>query len=358
MKERTEDEIKQRLPTRRFLVGVNNAWFCNRYANDIGYNQYSDRRLWQRPYTDGISHIDFSKPDPNPPRPLISENPEILKIYFSSISGLDIVRVWLFERLEGLCFDENQNVIRIDNEFLMNIKKILDTAESYNVKVYFCLFDSWAVKYKPPNELPKSRIPSYRVWNSTVTQIMKSIIEFPDLFISNILNPLIEKFGDLPAVYGIDLINEPEGMFKFKKIVSESSMRNYIRSCTTTIKQRLKTSVGCMSAKTAKSYSSLPIDFCDIHPYNKKARVDQYYSNKYNNKSCIIGECGYPVNAHFFRTGFSRRKNNEVQIAKKFLMNSFKNGYSGCLIWEHDFTSDENKRNIIEWLKEFVRTNN
>lgn len=350
MKERTGDKINQRMPIRKFLVGVNNAWFCNRYANDIGYNQYSDRRLWHDRYTDDLSHIDFSKSDPNPPRPLISEDPAILEHYFRTVSGLDIVRIWLFERLEGLCFDETQKVIGIDSEFLINLKKILDTAQFYNIKVYFCLFDSWAIKYAPPRELPKSRVLSYRVWNSTVTQIMKSIIEYPELFINNVLNPLVEKLRDNPVLYGIDLMNEPEGMFKFNKIVLESSMHNYIKSCSIAIKQVLRTSVGCMSAKTAKSYSTLPIDFCDIHPYNKRARVDRYSSNKFNNKNCIIGECGYPVNLDF-----NRRKDNEVKTAEKFLINSFQNGYSACLVWGHDFTSDENKRSLIEWLKEFVR---
>jgi hypothetical protein len=252
--------------------------------------------------------------------------------------------------LEGLCFDETQKVIGIDSEFLINLKKILDTAQFYNIKVYFCLFDSWAIKYEPPRELPKSRVLSYRVWNSTVTQIMKSIIEYPELFINNVLNPLVEKLRDNPVLYGIDLMNEPEGMFKFNKIVLESSMHNYIKSCSIAIKQVLRTSVGCMSAKTAKSYSTLPIDFCDIHPYNKRGRVDRYSSNKFNNKNCIIGECGYPVNLNF-----NRRKDNEVKTAEKFLINSFQNGYSACLVWGHDFTSDENKRSLIQWLKEFVR---
>ena len=353
MKKRTDDKIKQRLPTKRFLVGVNNGWFCDTYANDIGYNQYSGRRLWNLPYTDDISDIDFSKSDPEPPRPLISEFPELLDRYFQSISGLDIVRVWLFERLEGLRFDENQKVIGMDNEFLINLKKILKTAETYNVKVYLCLFDSWVVKYNPPRNLPESRIPLYKIWNSTVTKIMKSIIEYPEGFITNVLNPLVEQLRDNSAVYAIDLMNEPEGMFKFNKIVSEPSMRNYIRSCSIAIKHRIKTSVGCMRTKTAKSYSSLPIDFCDIHLYNKRARVERYLSNKYNNKSCIIGECGYPIDSSFFH-----RRNNEIKTAEEFLIKSLQNGYGGCLIWDHDFTSEENKRILIDWLKEFVRTKN
>jgi hypothetical protein len=358
-KKNTEHAIKQRLATRRFLVGVNNGWFCDSYANDIGYNQYSGRRLWKLPYTDDISDIDFSKSDPEPPRPLISEFPELLDNYLQSISGLDIARVWLFESLEGLCFDENQKVIGIDNEFLINLKKILNTAESYNVKVYFCLFDSWVVKYNRPRNLPESRIASYKIWNSTVTKIMKSIIEYPEGFINNALNPLVEQLKDHSAVYAIDMMNEPEGMFKFTKTVSESSMRDYIKSCSIAINHRLKTSVGCMRTKTAKSYSSLPIDFCDIHLYNKRARVERYVSSKYNNKSCIIGECGYPIDLGFFRRRNNEiRGNNEIKTAEKFLINSLQNGYSGCLVWDHDFTSEENKRILIDWLKEFVQTRN
>jgi hypothetical protein len=105
-----------------------------------------------------------------------------------------------------------------------------------------------------------------------------------------------------------------------------------------------------MRPKTAKYYSSLPINFCDIHPYSKRARLEQYVSNDYNNKKCIIGECGYPVNLNI-----NRRSSNEVKIAEKFLTNSIQKGYSGCLIWDHDFTSEENKEIIIQRLKEFVR---
>jgi hypothetical protein len=124
----------------KFLTGVNNGWFGGRYANDLGYNQFSGSELWHWPYDQPVP-IDLSLPDSNSSRPLLTDQPELIDKYFQMTQGIDIVRIWLFERLEGIQFDANRKIIGIDQELLNNLTAILDSANHYGVKVYLCLLD-------------------------------------------------------------------------------------------------------------------------------------------------------------------------------------------------------------------------
>ncbi|NWG37534.1 hypothetical protein [Nitrososphaera sp.] len=329
---------------------MNNGWFADKYAVDLGYNQFSGSELWHWPHTDPIP-IDLSKPDPNPPRPLLSDHPELIDQYFSQVQGIDVVRIWVFERLEGIRFDASNRIVGIDNELLNNALAILDSANAHGVKVYFCLFDSWVVKHEPPQGLPASRISNYNGWHAAVKSIMKSIVENPSDFVNLVLQPFVNAIANHPAVYAIDVMNEPEGMTLNTLTVSNSAMRNYISQCCSVIRPRFKASVGCMRSGTAKGYSNLPVDFCDFHSYNDVASLISYAASSYNNKPCIIGECGYPVGRPV-----SSRSANEVQTAKDYVTMALNKGYSSCLLW-NSYTSDANRMEVEQWSKQFASNN-
>jgi hypothetical protein len=148
-------------------------------------------------------------------------------------------------------------------------------------------------------------------------------------------------------------MNEPEGMTQDTPLVSNSSMRNYITQCCSVIRPRLKASVGCMRSNTAKSYSNLPIDFCDFHTYNESGDLDAYIPGSYEGKACIVGECGYPVNS----MNMPARSIHEVQTAKNFVNSALVKGYSACLVWNKDFTSQTNNTEIVQWMKQFAAQN-
>lgn len=337
----------------RFLAGVNNAIFSGAYAGDLGHNQFSGSELWHWPYTDPLT-VDLTQPETNLAKPLLTNQPGMIDQYFQSIQGLDVVRVWLFERLEGIRFDSAKKIIGIDSELLDNLKAILDAASSREVKVYICLFDAWVVKNQPPSGLPPSRLSHYASWNATIREIMKDIVDNPNDFVSNALDPLVDSIAAHPAVYAIDVMNEPEGMIEDTPVVTSSSMRNYVSQCCSVIRPQLQASIGCMRSNTAKNYSNLPIDFCDLHVYNQGASLDPYRPASYSNKPCIVGECGYPVN----NTNAVERATKEVQTAEDFVEEALSMGYSGCLVWNQDFTSDINKTTILQRLKQFAAHNN
>ncbi|MEW6603415.1 MAG: hypothetical protein AB1351_01855, partial [Thermoproteota archaeon] len=105
---------------------------------------------------------------------------------------------------------------------------------------------------------------------------------------------------------------------------------------------------------TAKRYSNLPVDFCDFHSYNESGNLDSYISSSFDSKPCIVGECGYPVND----SNAAIRATHEVQTAKNFVEKALSKGYSGCLVWNQDFTSQANNTAIVQWIKQFAGQNN
>lgn len=334
----------------KFVVGMNNSWFADKYAVDLGYNQFSGSELWHWPHHEPIL-IDLTQPDPNPPRPLLTDHPELIDQYFSRVQGIDVVRMWVFERLEGIRFDASKKIVGIDGDLLSNSLAVLNSAHAHGIRVYFCLFDSWVVKRQPPAGLPPSRLSHYDGWNATIRELMKSIVENPSDFVSNVLQPFVNAIASHPAVYAIDVMNEPEGMTQDTPVVSNSSMRNYISQCCSLIRPRLRASVGCMNSVAAKGYSDLPVDFCDFHSYHEVATLEPYRPNSYNNKPCIVGECGYPVGQPV-----AARSANEVRVAKDYVDLALSKGYSGCLLW-NSFTSDANRTSIEQWSKQFAGSN-
>lgn len=330
-----------------FVVGINHPWFADKYGSDMGYNQFSGSQLWHWPHSDDISDIDFSIPEDRPPRPFLSGNKNLLTEFFQYVDGIDVIRIWLFERMEGLIFDHNKNVDGIDREFVKNLKMLLDEAKEHSIRMYLCLFDSWVVKYDPPSTLPENRLPQYKTWQNTVKEVMKTIVQTPFYFINNALKPLVEEIGEHETIFGIDLMNEPEGMLE-NMMINESDLIDYVTMCSHPLKPTFKVSIGWMRMENARRFSNLPIDFCDAHVYNESGYLPPWNKSECNGKDCIIGECGYPVSATL-----ELRNKMELDAAKNFVLNSSRSGYSGCLVWNKDFTDEDNNRALLDWMKEF-----
>jgi hypothetical protein len=349
---------------RNFQVGVNiYRWEAMRhYGQDLGYNQFSGDLLWHWPYNDNLPS-DISKPDPNPPEPYLSVNPEKIEEFFRTVEGLDIVRIWLFENLEGLVFDGNENnmLVGLDSELLKNLKKILDTAGRYNVKVYITLLNGIDTKYSPPEDLPSERLSDYLDWRNAQRSIFKSIVKNPDSFLNLVLIPLVTQIKNYSSLYAIDLVNEPEFMMADDNedpIVTDAEMVSFIGKCIMAVKRvssdDIQVSIGCEDIDTAKRYSALPIDFVDVHIYiaMHDQGVEVYNAEEYSGKPCIIGECG------LLDTDLdeSTIKSMEVSKTKEIVIDAKSKGYIGALVWglfDEYIRSQRNKEELIQWLKEF-----
>lgn len=337
----------------KFIIGINLGWFEDKYGSDLGGSEFGDSPLWSNP--SAPLTVDLSKPNIPQNQPYLSQNPAAINQYFAKINGVDIVRLWLFEQLEGLVFskDGNNNLMGLDPSFINNLLKILNSANSYNIKVYLTLLNSWDTNASFPSGLPSSRMGDYQKLFQARKQIITNILQNPSDFCNNILTPLLDATKNNPTVFAIDLINEPDSMIE-SKIISSQQLRNFVEYIVQKIKPYgVKISIGCMRKNTSMSLSSTLIDFSDIHAYNDPTnagppKLDSYNSSDFSSKYCIIGECGYHPETKPYD------QNQELPILEGFLEDANKQGYAGALAWR--FQDYKNPDGIIQLVKNFVNT--
>jgi len=300
-----------------FALGVNLAWLDNQYDHDFGKNE--------------IMGYDFRAYDEQQHR-------SNLDAYLKDISliGAHVVRLWLFERFEGLKFDEQGNVKGIDDGLLNNIADVLNVAKKYDLHIYLCLMDTWGVSVHSQENLPRL--------NAMIVkeQTRKSFIE-------NALKPLVSdsKIKD-SKLFAIDVMNEPEGLYSsiWRKEIEWSDVISFIKDCTSSIHDSsdFKVSCGFQQYQTLMDNKDelKDLDFYDYHEYNDDGSLLPC-SNLALTKPCIIGECGQK----------SERYDDKIydRAIKKFLKNAWKNGYAGCFVWNYNYkgydADDSNNRHSL-----------
>ncbi|MGI0007840.1 MAG: CFI-box-CTERM domain-containing protein [Nitrosotalea sp.] len=339
----------------KFFVGINLGWFEQAYSYDMGYSEFDDFPLWTYPPTAPIT-LNLAVPNIPPHPPFLSQHPEAIEQYFSKINGVDIVRLWLFEELEGLVFtkDGNNNLSGLDPVFINNLLAVLDSANNHNVKVYLTLFNSWDTHNSPPPGLDPSRIGKYQELFSTRKQIILKIIQNPTDFCNKIITPLVNAIKNKPAVFAIDIMNEPESTTE-SNMITPPQLKNFVESVATTINPSgIKVSVGCMRKNIATSFSSITLDFSDIHAYNNpaipnsQAQLDSCNLSDFSGKSCILGECGYALDSSPYDI------NQEVTVLQNFLQTANDKGYAGAIAWR--YTDYKNPGGVLQTILNFVNT--
>ena len=347
----------------KFKVGAHVGTFGDSYGTDMGHNQFSGDQLWDNstPIT-----IDLSKPDPNPPVPYLTKNPQVLEQVFQQVQGLDVVRIFLFEENEGLVFDGNSNnkLIGIDSELVNNVKKVLDTAHKYNVQVYFVLIDCWIVNDLEYNasSLPSDRKASYRAWQDSKRAMFQSMITDPAYFSNVVLTPLLQQIKDHPALFGFDLLNEPEALTKDDPthLVSDADVINFITGCVAGIRKiapGLKVSVGCDQLPDSKHYASTtPISFADYHAYKKpREQLEDYNPADYDGKQLFLGEAGIYRNNDTVPPD-SKTAAEELAVTERIISDAQAKGYMGALVYglfNQNYMAPEHKPALLAWLKQF-----
>lgn len=342
-------------PGSKFFVGINLGWFEDKYGYDLGRSEFSNTPLWTYPPTAPIT-ANLAVPNILQEKPYLSQHPEAIDKYFGKVAGVDIVRLWLFEQLEGLVFtkDGNNNLSGIDPEFIANLLAVLDSAKNHNIKVYLALFNSWDIVNSQQSGLDPSRIAKYQELFQARKQIILSIMQNPSDFCSKIIVPLATAIKDKQAVFAIDIMNEPEGITE-ANMLPVQQLKNFINSVAqATSPFGIKVSVGCMRKSISMSLSSTTIDFADLHTYNNpavpnsQAKLDRYNASDYAAKSCIIGECGYHPSSSPYDIA------QETVILQNFLQSANSQGYAGALGWRYQ--DYKNPDGVLQTILNFANT--
>lgn len=276
------------------------------------------------------------------------------------------VRVWAFERFEALKFDQNGFVTGIDDvHFFANLERLFEAATNHGMLVYLCL-NSWSIHDSPEKVgIDAVRAPHYLALQKTWKHNMRLLLKNPsalDSFITNALTPLLNRVGGHPALFAIDLMNEPDNILDNERDdtsateaekVTENDIKRYIRSCSDaihTFDSAIKVSCGFTRQETAKSYATEMaqyFDFFDYHVYNNEGDLEPYRPSDFGSKPCIIGEFGPYIKGHS-----EHDSGKEVSAVQNFMTNAQKSGYAGCLVW---MSKDYNNWNgMLQSLQNFA----
>lgn len=166
-----------------FTVGINLPWVDGQYDHDFGYNVTRKQ------------DVDYE------PNPTFSE--ENFERYIKDISeiGIRVVRLWLFERFEGLIIEQG-NIIGPDEKLIYNLVDACTITKKYNIKFYFCLMNSWGIT---ADDLSKDVKKKYlRLAKEMITN---QRYEFIDAAYQIFYIPEIKN-----QTWAIDVLNEPEGL--------------------------------------------------------------------------------------------------------------------------------------------------
>ncbi|QLH05420.1 hypothetical protein C5F49_08860 [Nitrosopumilus oxyclinae] len=310
-----------------FTVGINLAWVGTQYDHDFGTNSTRDH--------DNGDHIPVAYNS--------KEFEEIIKDI--SEMGVKVVRLWLFERFEGLSFGPIGTVLGITTDFWHNLRDACTIAQKYDVKFYFCLMDTWAIT----DEGVKQFREHYADMINGIITTQQKRQTFLDAVIELLNDEIIKK-----SVWAVDVINEPEGI-EHEKIFNDRSVSTnihwpqiiqYINDACTQIKQKTghRVSCGFQESNTVKKFKEeieQSIDFFDFHRYNDAGNLPSYQELGLS-KPCIIGECG--------QESQDNNENLQKKTIKAFLKNSKDLGYSGCMVWRYgykNYTDDFDSWNFL-----------
>ena len=173
---KTETLFSKVLSNHGFVYGINYPWM------GFGYRQYT-----------GKTDISFSEK-------AVSDG-----LYNIKQIGLDAVQIWLFNRTEGLIYDESGDIIGVQKEFLQNVRKTCEIAKELDIYLAFTVqphFD-----YTLESGLYSGSKEIYDKYTRFVTDpsVRKNYIE-------KAVKPALEVLADYPEIlFGITAYCEPEG---------------------------------------------------------------------------------------------------------------------------------------------------
>lgn len=298
---------------RHFVFGTNLAWFNNNYGADIGTN-----------HAEGGWSPTFSQ--------------EHCEKVFANLAkmGCPVVRIWAFERQEGLTFTADltsdpdypyHEVTGLDEKFMENCRYLMDCAARHRVKVYWSLL----------NHLIREEQDGRHMRIITDAKVRAS-------YLRNAAVPFVKEFASHPAFFAVDIMNEADGAIGGTDFLSGGmnprlgcswkEMRHFIKECAKAFHQavpgvKVTCSSGWHEYKNVKAgrFSGLGLDFYDWHSYKNEPDLPHARELKLD-KPVIIGECG-PKTQEPDQNYALQGKNWQAYLRQA------SKGYAGLLTWSY-----------------------
>ena len=287
-----------------YLHGVNLPWLDGAYGHDIGISpEHPD---WRCAY-----------------------NSQHLSSYMADMRkmNLNVVRVWLFEGLQGLVFDANGFVSRLDPMFERNVEDMLRLARQHQIALYLCLGNDFM-----------------KACQRLKVKDIEGNEDARNAYLTHAVIPLARLCEGKPFVFAFDIFNEPEQDISgrtgnwTKEGWSWETMREFIKANANAIHRtdpsRL---VSCGSGwhgweNVASGYfSGLGLDFYDIHVYFDDCQLPpvSIFPDKL---PVIVGEYGQSKKSVDYTL--------QETVARTVVRDALCRGYAGTLIWAYGYPGE------------------
>ncbi len=237
--------------------------------------------------------------------------------------NVNVVRIWVFESMEGLVFDRRTGLVTgIEPMLLDNFDTTRSLARERGIYLYLCLTND--------------------VINTCAELKVRDMVRDADArraWIEKVVKPFARHYKDDPAIFAVDVFNEPEYNVAGRrgnhgdKGYNWQEMRRFlgetVRAVHAVDPKRL---VSCGSGWHAESnvkagvYSGLGLDFYDYHQYDDDGSLVPA-KDLHVGLPVLIGECGQG----------KRERDDETQrrAVEAFLRNARNQGYAGAVIWSY-----------------------
>jgi hypothetical protein len=279
-----------------FLTGANLPWLL--YGSDFGSNAW-------RPQG-GVACL--------PERQKVAAALEQI-----AGTGASIVRWFMFcDGRAGIRFDP-RGAVSLDDRIFADLDCGLELVAAAGLKVLPVLFDfSWCRRAKQAGGV---QVAGRRQWfvNETLRRAL----------IDGVVRPIARRYGQHRAVWGWDIINEPEwityGVGNWNPIgtLSDQAMRRFLRDIASTLRAQAEqpVTVGLASARGLSLVREIGLDLYQVHWYDhleKRAPLATPVSAFGLDRPIFLGE---------FPTRGSRRSTEDIlAIARQC-------GYAAALGW-------------------------
>lgn len=315
--------------TLQHIHGVNLPWIRNsvsNYGHDIGPNNFTGY---------GFNYVGAD-----------------IDRYFTDIKNMrcNVVRIWLFESLEGLNFDSNGYITGINSTFMANLNDLINRANNKGLALELTLFnhDIGNQFGKRPAVGGGGAIRNFFTDGGAQTAL-----------INNVIKPLANAQRGKAGVFGYDLMNEANYAVSPYSGITAAANWSQMHSWVYNLAQAIHTAgasiqVTC-STDDANSFSS-------ANHWNRFGGVGlNYYTyhhyNDYPNLWTVGSGGAYPaIDKPLVLAEYGPRTlgndNIQASAADAFINQTQSRGWAGALAWTYDPTGSDSHsvvRGVGNW---------
>jgi hypothetical protein len=270
-----------------FLIGANLPWV--HYGIDFGANAW--------------------RPDGGIAQP---EERAQLDVVFAALAASDVryVRWFLFcDGRAGIHFSPAGRPLGLDDFVFRDVDAVLEIADRHGIRIMFVLLDFlWC-----------DAVSATRGVQMGGRAHVLAHAETRDALLNLVLRPLLEQYGEEPAILAWDVINEPEWI----KTVDAIDLRAFLIHSIALIHSTTQhpVTVGSAGTRWRDRYDGLGLDFYQVHWYDS--------SRHQSSLETPVSQLGFdrPVLLGEFPTRGSKRAPDQIVEAARVA------GYSGAFYW-------------------------